>query len=141
MSRTILGFTGTREELTQRQKEVLADNLNTARLHGFEIFNHGDCVGADDFAADCAAEADFYIIAHPPTNDTHRAFNRHANLTRTPKPYLERNKAIVDASEVLIACPKGKEEFRSGTWSTVRYAIRKKKPVVIIWPTGMREER
>lgn len=40
------------------------------------------------------------------------------------KPYLERNANIVEESSILIACPidKNEEEWRSGTWSTVRKA-------------------
>jgi len=40
-----------------------------------------------------------------------------------PTPYLSRNRAIVDETEMLIATPaEFTEQQRSGTWSTVRYA-------------------
>jgi predicted Rossmann fold nucleotide-binding protein DprA/Smf involved in DNA uptake len=49
------------------------------------------------------------------------------------KPYLDRNKDIVRVSIGLIAAPKtNKEEQRSGTWSTVRYATKTGKPLIIL---------
>ncbi len=53
-----------------------------------------------------------------------------------PTGYLARNKDIVDATDMLIACPGAVEVLRSGTWSTIRYARDKKKPLMIIWPDG-----
>ena len=53
------------------------------------------------------------------------------------KRYLERNRDIVDACDILIACPRTlKEELRSGTWATVRYARKVGKPVAILWNNG-----
>jgi hypothetical protein len=50
------------------------------------------------------------------------------------KPYLERNLNIIKYSFVLIACPidKNKEEFRSGTWSTIRQAKKLNKLIYIL---------
>jgi hypothetical protein len=53
-----------------------------------------------------------------------------------PKPYLERNRDIVDSTELLIACPKDMTESSGGTWATVRYARKQKKPIVVVWPDG-----
>lgn len=53
-----------------------------------------------------------------------------------PKPYLVRNKDIVNASEGMLAAPRGPEELRSGTWSTIRYARKCRKKVLIMWPDG-----
>ena len=53
----------------------------------------------------------------------------------SPAPYLERNKEIVASSNLLIACPVGdKEELRSGTWSTVRFARKICTELVIVYP-------
>ena len=61
-------------------------------------------------------------MIHPPDVGALRVFCS-ADEALAPLPYLTRNKQIVDASEVLVACPQSaKEEMRSGTWSTVRYA-------------------
>jgi hypothetical protein len=37
----------------------------------------------------------------------------------------------------MVATPRGfKEELRSGTWATIRYTIKMKKLLTIIWPDG-----
>ncbi len=54
-----------------------------------------------------------------------------------PKTYFARNRDIVDAADLLIATPFNNfEEDRGGTWYTVNYARKRKKPIVIVWPTG-----
>ena len=56
---------------------------------------------------------------------------------REEKPYLDRNKDIVDETNILMACPNKAEEVqRSGTWSTVRYARKVGKAVLIVYPSG-----
>lgn len=55
---------------------------------------------------------------------------------REPLPYLARNCVIVDEADILLACPKGPEEQRSGTWATVRYARKQNKRIVIVYPDG-----
>jgi hypothetical protein len=49
----------------------------------------------------------------------------------------DRNRAIVDASDLLIACPPvAVEEPRSRTWVAIRYARRVGKMVMIVYPDG-----
>jgi hypothetical protein len=100
--------------------------------------HHGDCIGADAMAHHIADTFFMSIVVHPPDNSAARAncTARWGQATwRDPKPYLERNKDIVDSCEFLIACPKGRiEERRSGTWATVRYARNTGKPVIILEP-------
>ena len=53
------------------------------------------------------------------------------------KPYLDRNKDIVLETQTLVATPaETTEQLRSGTWSTVRYARKLKRPAVLILPDG-----
>ena len=54
----------------------------------------------------------------------------------TPLDYLSRNKKIVEAATYMIAAPESEETLRSGTWSTIRYSIKLKKPLYIVMPDG-----
>jgi hypothetical protein len=121
--------------MTERQTEKLADILWQNRDKVTE-FHHGDCMGADSEAHE-VAEAAFgakKIWVHPPDDAKKRAFRVSSHVAR-PRPYLERNRAIVDASDMVIAAPKSMtEELRSGTWATVRYARKTGKRVLILEP-------
>jgi hypothetical protein len=53
------------------------------------------------------------------------------------KEYLDRNHDIVDSSDLLIAVSESTVEvLRSGTWATIRYAKKLRKPIKIIYPDG-----
>lgn len=131
-----IGFTGTREGMTAAQRDSLNDLLEQ---HQPAEVHHGECQGADaqfHEQAFCGTAAN--IIIHPPTDDRYRAYCVGSRITKMPpKPYLERNHDIVNACDLLIACPKGPEEQRSGTWATIRFARKVGRPVTIIWPNGI----
>jgi len=128
------GFTGTRNGMSAAQKRALEDLLvgrSVRHLH------HGDCTGADAEAHDVAIRLYVIPVIHPPTDPTRRAFkSAPASHLREPLPYLERNHAIVNESDFLIAAPDGPETLRSGTWATVRYARKVGKRVLVIMPNG-----
>lgn len=137
MSKTIsIGFTGTRDGLTKTQCTKIINFLNQYKDHKICVF-HGDCIGADtDFHKLCEEfrsnniDVNFVITIVPPDNNSMRGFNN-GDPTLKPKPYLERNKDIVRNSDILIGCPRDlkKEELRSGTWSTIRFARKTNKPI------------
>jgi hypothetical protein len=128
-----LGMTGNRNgisecALSELKKFVETNNISEA--------HHGDCVGADTDFHNLCESFSIPIIIHPPDNNFHRSFCKSKSI-RTPKPYLVRNHDIVDECDVLIAFPETKTEvIRSGTWSTVRYATKNNKKVIIIFPDG-----
>ena len=140
-----IGFTGTQIGMTQKQKNEFFDLLFKLEC---KEFHHGDCLGADSDSHNLSV---FYftqnkskflgkIIIHPPLNEYKRAFCK-AKTILTPKPYLDRNKDIVNESELLIVCPKEKtEQLRSGTWSTYRYAKKLNKKIIIIHFDGSIEK-
>lgn len=131
-----VGFTGTRSGLTGQQWNALRDILLQECGPSGEV-HHGDCVGADDSAHHIALSLRFRIVMHPPTDRSRRAFCHAADHILPALPYLERNHAIVDATDLLVACPEGKEEKqRSGTWATVRYARKTGKPIILVFPDG-----
>lgn len=135
------GITATREGLTKRQRIVFSAYLRLW-LNGPICIDHGDCLGGDEEAHKIAMRIPgMFIRIHPPTDEKLRAFCK-SHWIAPPKPYLERNKDIVNNTNFLIALPGGfTEEKRSGTWSTVRYAMKQKKNIHIIYPSGEIEYR
>jgi hypothetical protein len=135
-----IGFTGTRQGLSDVQHLNLYEEIK--RLSGRATHAHHGCaIGADDEFAQLAAtclEPGRIIVGHPsniPSQTSERAV-RNCTEVRPAKPPLERNKDIVAACGILLACPAGPEELRSGTWATCRYARKVGRPIVIIWPSG-----
>lgn len=140
----IIGFTGTKRGMTQRQRATvryLLAELQMTELH------HGDCVGADAQAHQEALLRGAAVVVHPPADPKLRAYCSGFRVTvLEPREYLKRNGDIVDACEVLICAPKQKaEQVRSGTWTTIRYAkkrgrVDEKFRIITVWPDGMFEE-
>jgi predicted Rossmann fold nucleotide-binding protein DprA/Smf involved in DNA uptake len=97
------------------------------------ILHHGDCKGADAEAHEIALAAGCEVIIHPPVKRAMRAYCQGARENLPFKDYLERDRCIVDSTIGIIAAPKSdKEERRSGTWYTVRYARKMNKRVYIL---------
>jgi hypothetical protein len=140
-----VGFTGTRDGMTDAQRGAFTERISC--IPAFTEFHHGACVGADEEAAEMLWEMwhntdmdarTWVVVAHPANmrRCVSVAALRVSEKTLGEKPPLDRNRDIVDSTDVLFACPKGPEELRSGTWSTVRYARKQGRPVVIFWPDG-----
>lgn len=136
----IIGVTATRKGLTKRQLASCWDLLGSLSL---KTLHHGDCIGGDAQFHRLAHFAKAKrIVIHPPSVDIYRAWCKQETDETvvdilTPLPYLVRDKNIVRASEVMIGCPKGfKEEIRSGTWATLRFASKISKPRYIVYPDG-----
>jgi len=130
-----IGFTGTQSGITDYQMDAIAEALRTLKKHGFDEFHHGDCQGADTIASSIAIALDYKIILHPPINQSKRGWNA-CDYERPAKDYLDRNHDIVDEADFMIATPfRDVEELRSGTWATIRYAMKKLKRMIIIYPT------
>lgn len=134
-----IGFTGTQKGMkaTQAGKVyLLLNKFNMGDLLNKAEFHHGDCFGADAQAHNIAKTFNMYIIIHPPINSTKRAFCK-GDLILPEKEYLDRNKDIVKSCELLLATPNEfEEQLRSGTWSTIRFARKRKKQIIIVFPDG-----
>lgn len=137
----ILGMTGTRNPITDAQRKWLRDVVsNTGQLH------HGACVGADEEGHAAAMLVPTVIVVHPPTDErlmmpSWKWTQREAIYVMTAKPYLERNRDIVNDTDRMIALPDGPERPKGGTWYTVRYALSVGKGVTICYPDGSVEDR
>lgn len=138
---SVIGFSGTRRGLTGPQSDTLRSVL---KQQGEAVsYSHGQAIGADaEFARTVRGLYPFaFIVAHPCTLASQRDRTAPADTVLTAKPPLLRNKDIVAACDLLIACPAGMEEtLRSGTWSTIRWARKAGKRVIIVWPDGTQSE-
>lgn len=151
MASYIIGFTGTRNGMTDPQKAKVHEELQSilayvkAMPHEYTFLDaramHGDCVGADaDFHHICKREG-MTILIRPCTYESMRARCNGIRIAKAKDP-MQRNKDIVADADILIATPPTHEEVRrSGTWATVRYMTKAQKPLIIIFPDGSVERR
>lgn len=131
-----LGFTGTQVGMSYVQKLIIEHLLGYYLKNNIYEVHHGDCIGADSDFHDISNKFNFKIIIHPPKNPYKRAFKKSDTILKE-YDYLDRNKHIVDSCDILLATPKEKMEvLRSGTWSTIRYAKKNKKRIIIVYPDG-----
>lgn len=129
---TVVGFTGTRHGMAAQQQEAVRRLVS----HTYDEAHHGDCVGSDEMFHDIATDAGIRTVIHPPSLSGLRAWCE-GDEVLAAKPYLDRNRDIVDACDLLVATPaEPEEQSRGGTWYTIRYARTLGKPVVIVWPNG-----
>lgn len=130
----ILGFTGTRTGMSREQRkrvDRIIDELSPT------LAVHGDCVGADDQFHDLCLDHHIPIEIYPCILLSQRANCKGALCVHPPRDPLLRNHDIVDRCDLLLATPKGNREvMRSGTWATIRYALRRGKKVRIVYSDG-----
>lgn len=140
----IWGETGSREGATHRQ---IASTAYLWAKHGITELHDGDCVGVDTqlyWLACSMLVAD--IVVHPPINIKFRsgcgmdeAFRPSIIRVhlREPRGYHERDRDVVNESEVVVGLPfQNVEHNVGGTWYTINYAREQKKPLAIVWPDG-----
>lgn len=136
-----IGFTGTRHGMTSAQWQGVYRLMG---LYRAIVFHHGDCVGAD-YEADMIARTWFVdkLVIHPPVMRTLRAYCQVRGLPYKDeilpeKPYEQRNRDIVQASDLVIAAPPSEQEQPfGGTWQTVRLAREYNKPCKVVLPSGI----
>lgn len=137
-----IGFTGTREGMTERQQKFLLSFFMSLGAENFFDFLHGACVGADEQAVEIAkynrsGHAQCWISALPPTKPawlSEQAVSMSDTVAK-PAPYLVRNRDIVDACDLLIGCPLSMSDDRKGgTWYTINYARKRGVPYLVIPP-------
>lgn len=135
----ILGFTGTRKGMTQRQRATV--KYLFAEL-GLTMLHHGGERHADAEAHRIALAMKARVHVHPGPDFGIIVDCLGADVVYKVKPNLERNEDIaVMAEDGLIAAPAQKHEvLRSGTWSTVRRARKYKRRIWVVAPDGTFEE-
>lgn len=144
----IIGFTGTRRQITVPQYLALRHYITETQMRGdlhIEKVVHGDCVGADSFFDQIVCDRTAWLRELHPSDLPDTRANSHlfrperVMRVHPPAPPLERNVRIVRRVDLLLACPRGVETLRSGTWATIRLARKQEVPVRIIWPDGFVE--
>jgi hypothetical protein len=128
-----IGVTGTREGANDSQLKKVAEYLMSLGP-GHEL-HHGDCRGVDIEIAAIARHLGWHIVCHPPRSKETQGFFGGDEI-REPKGYLQRDRQIVDETELLMVVPLQDEwQPKGGTWYTHDYAVKKGKPVKIFYPT------
>lgn len=132
-----VAVTGTATGGTPEQLATLCELLWRPSIR---TLRHGDCVGVDAQAHELMVVRPggrSQIIIHPPRNPQRRAFCDDYDLAKPLKEYLERDQDLAMACDMLLAVPShDKEQLRSGTWATARYAYKAGKLVLIIHCDG-----
>lgn len=132
-----IGITGTRDILyveDNRQIKLHHMLYSLKVLSEAEYLHHGDCLGVDAMSHDASKELGYKIVIHPPLTRAHQAFKFGCHELRQAQGYKKRNQAIIDASDILIALPKNKNDIdpRSGTSMTINMAKRKGIPIILL---------
>ena len=132
---SVIGFTGTRNGMTQEQRNKVGQILKGVRP---KEVHHGDAVGADTDFHKMSRRLKLRIHQHPSNlPDNLQGNNGGAAIRSKRKDPLARNVDIVNRSKAIIATPSSMtEERRSGTWHTIRQARKQKKPLIIVFPDG-----
>lgn len=133
-----IGFTGTRQGWTPDQARQF---VRLMRGYVGE-FHNGYAEGADEDSLKTIDRMGGYDLhIHPPKNKRYVAHYvpKHSKVIWYEEDdYVERDRAIVVSSKIMIATPAQKNEIKrgSGTWLTIRIARVELKPLVIVYPDG-----
>ena len=144
--RMIWGETGTRHGATRLQ--LASVSWLWSRYDDQGIARRGLQAVLTPSFINLAKSFDVKPVLHPPTNPANRAFCGLLDCVVIDpgtewcpeQPYFVRDRAIVNAAEVMVACPnKTLDELdwakaRGGTWYTINYTLSKNKPLAIVWP-------
>jgi hypothetical protein len=127
-----IGVTGTREGANDDQLLRVISFMESLGT-GHEL-HHGDCTGVDIQIAAVAKQLGWRIVCHPPRmTETQGYFG--GDEVREPLGYLQRDRNIVDQTELLLVVPlQNKWQPKGGTWYTHDYAVKKGKTVEVFYP-------
>jgi len=135
----LVGFSGSRFDLPDPQADALVTEAHALNgLYKDLELHHGDCTGADLFAHHMAKGLRWRVVAHPAIIHVKwKAMVRDADEYRIAQRPIRRNHTIVEETRRVIACPSTFTPTPySGTWATIRYARKLKRPLTVILPDG-----
>lgn len=147
IKRRVLTVSGTQQGMSKLQSErviVALSKLALAHLTHTPIteVHHGCCVGADEQMHELIRRHFPSIKIHGHPSDipekTQWDILEDCDVKNPPAPPLTRNKWMIDVSYYLIAAPmQPRNVTRSGTWATIRYALKKLNPVnIYVFPNS-----
>jgi len=126
--------------MTMNQRTTFVKLVSKMKI---EELHQGKCQGVDESAVEIVSKLFPKAVIHDyPSNDKAIIYEtiypvKSRRIKHKRKPALKRNHDVVDACDLLIACPHTKKEvLRSGTWATIRYAKKVNKKMIIINPNG-----
>jgi hypothetical protein len=136
-----IGFSGTRQGMTNEQVLQVHMLLGDLKSVGATEATHGMCIGADAQFHEMAHALKYFTIGWPGLTAFGQMKHRSTvepDLVMPAKPFLIRNQDIVRESDVMIITPAQTTPQRegSGTWATIRYTRSAQKPLIILWPDG-----
>ena len=127
-------FTGTRNGMNITQLETVEQFLKWANP---QALLHGGCKGADEQVHILALQLGVPVIVYPSNDKDWQGCFEGAKLVKEPAPPLERNRAMLKRSRLLIAAPAELvEQKRGGTWYTMRYAQKLEMGIDVAWADG-----
>ncbi len=133
-----MGFTGTSQGMSDAQKARVAQILNWYQP---DEADHGLCIGADaEFHGIVRNElpSRCKIFGHPPIIRRKMAIwlEDKCDFLFQPGDYHDRDRDIVDRTQMMVATVLMPEYRRSGTWTTIRYARKENKHTLIVMRDG-----
>jgi len=121
----IIGFTGTRSGMSERQKDFLKRLIE--QLQPITKVLHGGCIGADmEFHEICKDYTREVYPGHSSSNPldlSNRGDYKDADVIHSSQTHFKRNRDIVDSSDILIGAPYS-DIKTGGTWYTIKYATK-----------------
>lgn len=136
-----IGFSGTRQGMTNDQVLHVHMLLGDLRGAGASQVTHGMCQGADKQFHDMAKALGYFTIGAPGVLSDGSPYMRakiECDMVLPEKPFLVRNLQIVHEVDLMLVTPKEQAEQGkgSGTWASIRYTRKAKKPLIIVYPDG-----
>jgi hypothetical protein len=133
------GYTGTRAGMSGFQKQIIQHALTLGQP---AMFRHGGAYGGDTEAHRAWKRTCKESKANVWPADEKRAAIFRGDIrtvVEVPMPPLDRNVIIVTKSQFMLAAPHTEQEIQqSGTWHTIRQALKRDKPILIVWPRSQR---
>lgn len=125
-----------RFDITRKQLEGFRSLLSTFSKDKNPFIVGGDDADYDIFLSLLGQGFSVEVYPHSGSNGNIDKFNGARTINHS-LPLRDRNKKMIDDSDIVIGVPQTFNEFEdSPAWKTIRYAIANEKEVYVISPNG-----